>query len=79
MDTRLEEFEKQARQFSLRERSVLVDRLINSLEDVDEKECERLWLEEAHRRYEGYKAGTLASCSAEDALQRVRDQLREVR
>jgi len=76
MATRLEEFEKQAQQLSLQERSALIDHLISSLDDLEEKECERLWLEEAKRRYQEYKAGKVSSRSADQVLQDARAKLR---
>lgn len=76
MAATLEEFEKQAQQLSLQERSALIDHLIRSLDELDEKECNRLWLEEAKRRYHEYKAGTISSRSAEEVFQDVRAKLR---
>jgi putative addiction module component (TIGR02574 family) len=76
MANRLEEFERQAQYLSLREKSILIDHLINSLEEFDEIECDRLWHEEATRRYQDYKAGKVPSRSAEDVFHDTRAKLR---
>ena len=74
----LEEFEKQARQLSLQEKASLIENLISSLDDVDEAECERLWIEEAKRRYKEYKAGNISSSPANDAFRNTRAKLRAI-
>ena len=38
-------------------RARLAEKLISSLDDISEKEAERLWAEEAIRRGAGYEAG----------------------
>lgn len=76
MTSRLEEFEKQAQHFSLQERSTLIDHLISRLDELDEKECERLWLEEATRRFHEYKSGRMISRSAGEVFQDARARLR---
>ena len=76
MATRLEEFAQQAQHLSLQERSALIDQLISSLDEFDEKDCERLWLDEAMRRYHEYKAGTMSSRPAGEVFQDARAQLK---
>ncbi|PIP47247.1 MAG: addiction module antitoxin RelB [Deltaproteobacteria bacterium CG23_combo_of_CG06-09_8_20_14_all_51_20] len=76
MPTRLEEFAKQTQLLSLQERSALIDHLISRLDEFDENECERLWLDEATRRYQEYKAGKMSSRSAEEVFQDARVKLR---
>ena len=79
MPTNLEECERQAQQLSLKERSVLIDHLIGSLDELDEAECERLWAEEAERRYREYKAGNITSRPAKDVFRDARTKLREIK
>lgn len=76
MTNRLDKFAKQARELSLRERSALIDLLVNSLDQLDEQECESLWLEEARRRVQGYEPGQVTSRPAEDIFLDTRAQLR---
>ena len=61
MNTDLEQCEQLARQLPLQERSVLLSRLISSLDELNESECENLWLKEAGRRYREYKEGNIYS------------------
>ena len=79
MPANLEECELQARQLPLKDRSILIDHLIGSLDELDEAECERLWLEEAERRYREYKAGNITSRSAKDVFRDARTKLSEIR
>ena len=76
MATKIEEFEKQAQHLSLEEKAALIGRLISGLDELDEKECERLWLEEARRRYREYKAGRISSRSSEEVFQDARAKLK---
>ena len=75
MSNRLEEIEKQAASLTLQEKSALIEHLVSNLDELDEQECERLWLEEATRRYREYKAGKMPYRSAAEAFQSVRDKL----
>lgn len=76
MPNSLEECEQQARQLSLNDRSVLIDHLIGTLDELEEAECERLWLEEADWRYREYKAGNITSRSVKDVFDDARNALR---
>ena len=54
----------------------LAQTLVDSLgEDLD-KAIERLWLDEAARRYETYRRGEMRSQPAEETFARVRARLR---
>ena len=64
----LKEFERQALQLPLKERAALAEHLIASLDATEDAECEHLWVEEAERRYQEYKSGTISSRSAEDVF-----------
>jgi len=57
----LSEIEEQALKLPSSERAVLAHRLIASLDETDEAEIERLWVEEAERRYQEYKKGRISS------------------
>ncbi len=57
MSSTLSEIEQQAMQLAPGERAVLAEHLINSLDEVDHAEIERLWAEEGERRYEAYRQG----------------------
>lgn len=68
MSTELKEFEEQALKLDPKDRAALAERLIASLDDLDDAETERLWIEEANRRYLAYKEGKIPARSAEEAL-----------
>lgn len=58
------------------ERAKLAERLIASLDDIDDAECERLWIDEADRRFRAYKEGLISARLAKDALREVRGSLK---
>jgi putative addiction module component (TIGR02574 family) len=57
----LSEIESEAMQLSRKERATLIERLIPTLDVGEDVEAEELWLQEAERRYEEYRAGRIAS------------------
>ncbi len=65
MSTILKKCEKTAFKLPLKERAVLAEHLISSLDDFDEQENERLWIEESERRYQEYKKGNISAKSAD--------------
>ncbi|MCK4326394.1 addiction module protein [bacterium] len=68
MSVDLKDFERQALQMPVKDRATLAEHLIASLDAPDDAECERLWVEEAERRYREYKRGRISSRSAEDVF-----------
>ena len=58
------------------QRAALAERLIESLDAVDDAENERLWVEEAERRYHAYRQGHLPARSAAEAIQEAQARLR---
>ncbi|MDH4319238.1 MAG: addiction module protein [Desulfobulbaceae bacterium] len=79
MSTELKECEQKARQLPLSERATLIRRLIDSLDNFDEGECERLWLAEAVQRYHAYQAGNISSRPADEVFRGIHDKLKEIR
>ncbi len=75
MSPKLDQLETQALQLPLKERAQLAERLIASLDEVDEAESERLWAEEAERRYQEYKKGNISSRPAGDLMRDARAKL----
>lgn len=57
MASKLKEIEKNALQLSPSDRAQLAEHLIHSLDEEEDPEAERLWIEEAEHRYQEYKAG----------------------
>ena len=75
MATDLKEFEVSALKLPVAERAALAERLIESLDALDDAENERLWVEEAERRYQAYKQGRLSARLAADAIQDARARI----
>ncbi|OGV64669.1 MAG: hypothetical protein A3K19_30055 [Lentisphaerae bacterium RIFOXYB12_FULL_65_16] len=76
MSPKLKECEALALKLPSRERAVLAEHLIASLDELDDAENERLWLEEANRRYQEYKKGTIGARDAKDVLRDARAAIR---
>ena len=72
MSSDLEKCEVEALKLSVRERAILAEHLIASLDPRDDTGDERLWLEEADRRYREYKKGKISARPAEDVLRDAR-------
>ena len=79
MPTILKEFENKAKNLPLKDRAALIESLISSLDDLDKTECQELWVQEADKRYQAYKAGTITSRSADAVFNDARGMLKEVR
>jgi hypothetical protein len=76
MSPELRECKAQALKLDPRERAMLAELLIASLDALDDAENESLWLEEAERRYQEYKKGAIQSRLAEDVLRDARAAIR---
>lgn len=76
MGMSIEDFEKQALALPIKERAVLATCLIQSLDDTGDPETERLWAEEAGRRYSEYKAGRIPARGIDSALESARASLK---
>jgi putative addiction module component (TIGR02574 family) len=54
----IEEVLKTALRLPVEDRAVLAERLLESLDDLDERASDRLWSEEAERRLAAYRNGS---------------------
>ena len=68
MERTLEEVASEALSLNLESRAALAKRL---LDDLAPEEYERLWVEEASRRYQQLKAGTARSIPSEEVFARL--------
>ena len=68
----LKKCQAQALKLSPKERAILAEHLIASLDGPDDAENERLWLIEAERRYQEYKKGNIPARPAWDVLRDAR-------
>jgi len=71
----MKECELSALRLPVSERAALAERLIESLDSLDDAEAERLWVEEAERRYQAYKQGRLSARPAAEAIQNAQARL----
>lgn len=75
MSPDLEKCEALALKLSAKERALLAQHLIASLDSHNDAENERLWLEEANQRYQEYRRGGIPSRAAEDVLRDARSAI----
>lgn len=71
MDRNLEEIASEALRLSVESRTALAKRLLDSLDELAPEEYERMWVEEAARRYQQLKAGTATSIASEEVFVRL--------
>ncbi len=57
------------------QRARLAERLLESLDNLPEEELEKLWVSEALRRVEGYRAGKIESRPAAEVHESLRRRL----
>lgn len=75
MSYELMECEEQALKLTPEQRAKLAERLIASLDTLDDAQNEALWIQEAHRRYQEYKKGNISARNAEDVLRDARNTI----
>ena len=73
--TKVLSLEEQALALPIEKRALLVQRLLTSLHELPEDECNDLWCKEAEARFRAYKEGQLTSQSAEEVLASIRRDL----
>jgi len=76
MSPDLKECRDQALDLQAKERAVLAEYLIASLDSLDDSENEQLWVKEAERRYQEYRKGNISARLAEDVLRDTRSAIR---
>jgi putative addiction module component (TIGR02574 family) len=64
----INEIQSAALKLELKERAKLAHVLLQSLDELSEKENERLWAEEAMRRYEELESGKSEEIPAEEVM-----------
>jgi putative addiction module component (TIGR02574 family) len=75
MARKLSEIENEAMQLSRQERAVLVERLLTTLDVGEDVDVEELWLQEAERRYQEYRAGHIVSKPVEQVFEDAKKRL----
>jgi len=71
----LEQLEVEALKLNPRARAKLAEKLLQSLETLSDAENERLWAEEALRRYDELETGAVTGRSAEEVFREARARL----
>jgi putative addiction module component (TIGR02574 family) len=74
--TNLAEIIKGAMSLDVRDRAILAEKLLASLEELSEEEADRLWAEEAQRRLEEYRAGRAKAIQADTVHAKAEKLLR---
>jgi len=76
MGRRIEELAHEALELDALSRAELARTLVDSLDDLPEEELDRLWGEEAERRYDNFLAGRAKAYPAEEVFARIRARKR---
>ena len=71
MQRNLEDIASEALQMNVEARAALAKRLLDSLDELTPEENERLWVQEAARRYKQLKAGTASSFPSDEVFARL--------
>ena len=70
------ELEQEARHLPIRDRALLAQHLIASIDPGEDVDAETAWLEEAERRYQAYRQGRLAAKPAEQVFREAKAKLK---
>lgn len=76
MASKLKKIKENALQLLPHDRAQLAEHLIHSLDEAEDPEAERLWIEEAERRYREYKEGKIKGIPAEQVFKEARSKLK---
>lgn len=79
MHPNIEELAKVTVALDIEDRALLAGKLLLSLDEPKSSEVERLWLDEAERRLEGYRAGHVQGILADEVFRRAISGCREGR
>jgi putative addiction module component (TIGR02574 family) len=74
MSAQFDDLEKRALALSREEKAALVRILIDDLDARPDSEVERLWVEEARRRYDEYLRGEAQAIPGEQVMARMPDR-----
>ena len=76
MGTPFDELEKQARALTLKQKAALARVLIDDLDALPDPDAQKVWIEEAQRRYDAFRAGGLPAHPGDEVMNRARGRLR---
>ena len=69
MARKLNEITKDAMELPLRERALLVEHLLATLDKGEDLDAEELWLHEAEKRYGDYRSGKIGAKPADKVFE----------
>lgn len=75
MSPHLMEIERQAAHLPPKDREILAERLIQSLDEVPLTDVEEAWVKEAERRFTAWRRGERKGIPAARALRQIRKEL----
>ena len=75
MHPNIEELAKETMALDIEDRALLAGKLLLSLDEPTPSEVERLWLDEAERRLEDYRAGRVQGIPADEVFRRAISEL----
>jgi len=76
MSTHFEDIQREVKSLSANEKAALARFLIEELDQSVDDDAQRLWVEEAERRYEAYQRGEIEARSGDDVMRTARDRLK---
>lgn len=76
MSAHFEDIEREARSLPLKEKAALARLLIEDLDTSVDENVERLWIEEAQRRYAAYLKGEVEALPGDEVMERARERLK---
>ena len=71
MSANIKDLEKETMQLDIKDRALLAGKLLLSLDEPTSSEVESLWLDEAERRLQAYRAGHVQGIPADDFFRRA--------
>jgi putative addiction module component (TIGR02574 family) len=74
ISARLKKIEEEILDLPPQERALLAEHLLNSLDEEEDPEAEKLWIVEAERRYQAYKQGKVKGIPADKVFKEVRSK-----
>lgn len=75
MNSNIEALAKETMALDIEDRALLAGKLLLSLDEPTSSEVERLWLDEAERRLEDYRAGKVQGIPADEIFRRAISEL----
>ena len=76
MSTHFEDIQREVKSLSANEKAALARFLIQELDQSVDDDAQRLWVEEAERRYTAYQKGELEARLGDDVMRTARERLK---